>query len=183
MVRKVLSTQDPRLRQKSKSVGKIDKKILSLIDDLKDTLKSQNDPEGVGLAAPQIGVFLRVFVMRYEGKITPVINPEVIELSKETNDPAKGRKKKIKKQKEYAMEGCLSLPHYYGPVQRSRDVKLKYQNTKMGTVTKSLSGFPAQIVQHEIDHLNGRIFVDRLFEQKRQLFQLKKGEWHEVELP
>jgi peptide deformylase len=81
------------------------------------------------------------------------------------------------------MEGCLSLPHYYGPVQRGRDVTLRYQTRDGKTVKETFSGFPAQVIQHEVDHLNGKIFVDRLFEQNRQLFQLEKGEWEKVELP
>jgi peptide deformylase len=69
MIQKVLSVRDPRLRQKSKPVEKVDKRIGQLISDLEDTLEIQKDPEGVGLAAPQIGVFLRVFIMRVKGMI------------------------------------------------------------------------------------------------------------------
>lgn len=186
MICKVLTTKDPNLRQVSKPVIKFDKKITQLIKNLEDTLEAQKDPEGVGLAAPQIGVFLRVFIMRYKGKVTPVINPEILKISKKTNAPVQTSKRA----NDYAMEGCLSLPHYYGPVERAWEVELKYHEPKLVTsywslvtTTKSFTGFPAQIIQHEVDHLNGKIFIDCLFEQNRQLFQLKNGEWEEVELP
>ena len=88
------------------------------------------------------------------------------------------------------MEGCLSLPHYYGPVERAWTITVQYQEPKMDNgrwklenVQQTFSAFPAQIIQHEVDHLEGKIFVDRLLEQNRQLFQLKNNEWVEVELP
>ncbi len=91
MVRKILQSGDPVLRRKSKTVAKVDKKILDLIKDLKDTLKTQKDPEGVGLAAPQIGKNLRVFLADYKPSLAGeagknfkrvVINPEIIKVSK-----------------------------------------------------------------------------------------------------
>lgn len=180
MVRKVLNVRDPRLREVSKPVERIDKKVTNLIRDLKDTLAAQKDPEGVGLAGPQIGVPLRVFVVRYKGKMLPVINPEIIKASKKTNDP--DPKKEEDKEEGYIMEGCLSLPHYYGPVQRSWSVELKYLQADRQEKVQKFTGFPAQIVQHEVDHLNGKVFVDRLLKQKRQLFNLHDGHWQEVEL-
>lgn len=186
MIRKILQVTDPRLRQKSKPVGKVDKKILRLIADMEETIVAQKDPEGVGLAAPQIGEFVQVFVLRHKGKLLPFINPEIVKKSKETNEPPKEQE-----EGEYIMEGCLSLPHYYGPVERSLSVELKYGTPKklatgdwrLEITTKSFTGFPAQMVQHEIDHLNGTIFVDRLLRQKRQLYKLHGEHWHEVELP
>lgn len=198
MICKVLTTKDPNLRQVSKPVIKFDKKIAQLIKNLEDTLEAQKDPEGVGLAAPQIGVFLRVFIMRYQGKITPVVNPEILKISKKTNSPVPTRKRANEKtpasprgeRSEHIMEGCLSLPHYYGPVERAWEITVKYQvpklvigNWSLVIVQRTFTGFPAHIIQHEIDHLNGKVFLDRLFEQKRQLFQLKNNEWQEVELP
>ena len=191
MVRKVLTAQDPRLRHKSKPVIKIDKKILKLLEDMHDTLKIQKDPEGVGLAAPQIGEFYQIFLMQDNKKIIPVFNPKIIKLSKKTNDPSarKARSGQVPSD-EYIMEGCLSLPHYYGPVQRSWTVELEYQKPKLENVEwvlenkhEVIEGFAAQIIQHEVDHLNGKIFVDKLFEQNRQLFKRKNNEWVEVDLP
>jgi len=184
MVRKILTAQDPRLRHKSKPVIKIDKKILKLLEDMHDTLRIQKDPEGVGLAAPQIGEFYQIFLMRDENKTVPVFNPKIVKLSKKNNDPIKNQND------EYVMEGCLSLPHYYGPVQRSWTVELEYQKPKLENGEwilenkhEVIDGFAAQIIQHEVDHLNGKIFVDKLFEQNRQLFRRKNNEWVEVELP
>ena len=120
MVKKILRTTDPKLREKSKPVQKADKKLLDLIRDLEETLKAQNDPEGLGLAAPQIAVFQRVFILKATPKAKPqvFINPKIIKLSKKTNDK-KGKPTPL-------MEGCLSLPHYYGPVRRHNSITLKY---------------------------------------------------------
>lgn len=186
-VKKVIGVSDPRLREVSRAVTRPDKKIKNLVQNLKDTLKAQKDPEGVGLAAPQIGVDLRVFVMRNKNKTVPIINPEIIKTSKKTNDPpsreASARQAHDNEEKEHIMEGCLSLPHYYGPVKRAYWIELKYRTTDGQEKVQKFTGFPAQIVQHEIDHLNGKIFIDRLFSQKRQLYKLHKGHWHEVDLP
>lgn len=184
-IRQIVTVKDPHLRQKTKPVLEADKKLLNLLSDMEDTLKAQQNPEGIGLAATQIGEPFRVFLVVDKKKILSVINPEIISMSKENNDPSKDKKKKG----DYVMEGCLSLPHYYGPVKRAWEVKLKYQvlknengQWKLEDTEKVFTGFPAQIVQHEVDHLNGKIFVDRLLEQNRTLFRLKKGGWEEVEI-
>lgn len=192
-VRQVITVKDVRLREKSKSVQKIDKKLLQLIKDLEDTLRAQDAPEGVGLAAPQIGVNLRLFVMRYRGKIVPIINPEILSVSEKTNDPVNSAQctgHRAQEGNDYVMEGCLSLPHYYGPVERSWEVTLKYQTIRKPTPdtwhlapeTRIFKGFPAQIIQHEADHLDGKIFIDRLLEQKRKLYEMKGRKWEEVEI-
>ena len=174
MVRKILKVTDPLLRRKSKPVKKVDKKTLAIIADLKDTLKVQKDPEGVGLAAPQIGKLRQIFVMRYGGEPKVIINPEIISSSSGSTKKREGGKK--------IMEGCLSLPHYYGPLLRPDKVKAKYLNEKGDTVTETFYGFEAQIIQHEVDHLVGILFVDRLLEQKKPLFELVDDEWQEVEI-
>lgn len=185
-IKQIVNTQEPRLREKSKPVEKADKKLFRLVADLKDTLEAQNDPGGVGLAAPQIGVNMQVFIMRDKKKVLTVINPQIISLSKNTNDPKRTTKKK---NKGYIMEGCLSLPHYYGPVKRAWEIKLKYQVLKQENnqwlfedMEIMFTGFPAQIVQHEVDHLNGKVFIDRLLEQDRILYYLKNNKWVEVEI-
>lgn len=207
-IRKIVTTKDAGLREKSRPVGGVDKKLLQLVKDLEDTLSAQNDPEGVGLAAPQIGVNLRVFIMRYRGKIVPIINPEIISMSEKTNEPEEQQtinnkepafaKASAGKQNDYIMEGCLSLPYYYGPVKRTWEVTLKYQVLKergtrhpstslgtswaLGTRIKTFKDFSAKIIQHEVDHLDGKIFVDRLLEQKRKLYEMKGKRWEEVEI-
>jgi peptide deformylase len=80
------------------------------------------------------------------------------------------------------MEGCLSLPDYYGPLQRSNKIKIKYLDLTGKQKEEEFTGLAAQIVQHEIDHLNGIMFVSKLLEQKAPLYKLEKNEWVEVEL-
>lgn len=173
MVRKVLLVTNPKLRGSSRAVGKIDKKVLSVVKDLKETLSTQKDPEGVGLAAPQIGKLVRVFVMLDAGELKAVINPEIIRISRE---------KIGKLKKGEIMEGCLSLPHYYGPLKRPKKITIKYVNEEGSEKIEDFVGFTAQIVQHEIDHLNGILFIDRLLENKKPLYKLVKDEWEEMEL-
>jgi len=175
MVQKVLRSTDPKLRVKSKEVKKVDKKILDLIQDLKDTLSVQKEPEGVGLAAPQIGKNLRVFYANYDKFERVVINPEIIKES------AKKGLTKTKKGHEI-LEGCLSLPNYYGPLKRSSTVKIKYLNAKGEQIEEEFKGFNAQIILHEIDHLNGILFVDHILKEKKPLYKLNGKEWEEVEL-
>jgi peptide deformylase len=175
MIKKVVQAGDSRLRKVSKPVDKIDKKILLLIADLKETLLAHKDPEGVGLAAPQIGKNLRVFVMRDGEKLKTVINPEIISTSKVKTTKTK------KKNDNEILEGCLSIPHYYGPLTRGEEIKIKYLNEDRQKVVEIFKDFPAQIVQHEIDHLEGFLFVDRLLEQKRPLYEIKGDEIEEVD--
>jgi len=175
MIRKILGTKDPKISQICKEVKTIDKKVLSISEDLKETLKAQKEPEGVGLAAPQIGENLRIFAMNDNGKIRVIVNPEIIEISKE-------KEKKTRQQEKEIMEGCLSLPNYYGPLKRASKIKIKYLDLDGTKKEEEFKGFSAQIVQHEIDHLNGIVFVTRLLEQKQPLYKLEKDEWVEIEL-
>lgn len=175
MIRKIVQTTEPSLRQKSKTVTKIDKKIKDLIKDLKDTLSVQKDPEGVGLAAPQIGKNLRVFLARYKSFERVVINPEVIKIEEVTKASKKESKKEI-------LEGCLSLPYYYGPLKRASKVTIKYMNEDGKTIEEMFTGFHAQIILHEIDHLEGVLFIDHLLEEGKPLYKIDGDEWEEVEL-
>lgn len=184
MIRRILQAKDPKLRQVSKPVANLDKKALQVVKDLQNTLKKQTDPPGVGLAAPQIGVFLRILLVASGKKSTIFINPEVVEVSKRINDPLK------KDEDDFTMEGCLSLPNFYGPVVRAQKLTIRYQTPKkvasqwiLVEEEKSFTGFQAQVIQHELDHLEGILFVDRLLEQKRGLFVIKNDEWQEVNFP
>lgn len=185
MIRKIVQSGDPVLRERAKPVKKIDKKILDLIVDLRDTLKTQKEPEGVGLAAPQIGKSLRVFLASYSPGATGeigkgfdrvVINPEILDIGY-----AKSAEKKTKSKKEI-LEGCLSLPYYYGPLTRANKVKLKYLNEKGKEMVETFTDFNAQIILHEIDHLEGVLFIDRLLQDKKPLYKVDGDEWEEVEL-
>ena len=173
MVRKIVRSGNEILRKKSRPVKAIDKKILKLIQDLSETLAIQKEPEGVGLAACQVGVNLQIFVMMDKGKIRPIVNPKVISTSKA----------KLSTQKKGSiMEGCLSLPNYYAPLSRSKTVTIRYSNPQGKITTETFTGFEAQIVQHEIDHLNGVMFLERLLEQKKKLYKMVSDGWEEVEL-
>lgn len=175
MIKEILESTNPKLRTKSKPAAVVDKKVKKIIKDLVDTLKAQIDPEGVGLAAPQIGEHLRIFVMETSAKIKPVINPEIVSLSAKKG----ASKNKVGKT---IMEGCLSLPHFYGPIVRSKILKLKYLGEDGKPKVEDFKGLDAQIIQHEIDHLNGVLFIDRLLEQKKPLYEFKDGEWEKVEI-
>jgi peptide deformylase len=175
VIQKILQSKDPILRRKSKPVARVDKKVLAIVKDLKDTLATQKDPEGVGLAAPQIGKNLQIFVASYKSFKRAVINPKIIKIERIKTKEQKSRKKEI-------LEGCLSLPYYYGPLKRASRVTLNYLNEKGGEVTETFENFEAQIILHEIDHLNGILFVDRLLEEKKPLYKVEGDEWEEVEL-
>jgi peptide deformylase len=178
MIRPILQSGDPVLRQLSKPVTQIDKKVLELIKDLKDTLVVQKDPEGIGLAAPQIGKNVRIFLMKPKPSdpITVIINPKIVSIEKQ-----KAGNKKSKKRTDI-MEGCLSLPHFYGPLVRAPKIIIEYMDENGSKQTQSYEGLLAQIVQHEIDHLDGVIFIDRLLEQKKPLYEFRDGEWERVEI-
>jgi peptide deformylase len=170
MILEILQSSDPRLRKKSKKVKKVDKKIKILIEDMKKTLIAQKDPEGVGLAAPQVGKNIRLFLIKPDKEITVIINPKIISVSKSNLKNTK------------ILEGCLSLPNFYGPLKRSRNITISYLDEDEKQKTQEYKGFMAQIIGHEMDHLNGILFVDRLLEQNKPLYELKNGEWERVEI-
>ncbi len=175
MIRQILDVRNPILRKKSKPVTSFDKRLKNLVKDLIDTLVAQKDPEGVGLAASQIGKNVSVFVMRPKDEIFVIINPQIISISKEKNMPKNKTRKKI-------MEGCLSLPHYYGPLTRAKKVTLRYYDENGKEIVRDFDGLAAQIVQHEMDHLNGVLFIDRLLQSKTPLYEYVDGEWEKVDL-
>ncbi len=160
---KIVTAPHPVLRKKAKPITKVDTKIINLVKQLEATLKSQSDPEGVGLAFPQVNKSLRAFAFRpvlSEANATQVepqvaINPEIIQHSQE---------KVLGSQPDQPdLEGCLSLPNLYGPIPRWTWVELKYQvleQNQLTTKTEKFKDFSARIVQHEFDHLNGILFTD-----------------------
>lgn len=105
------------------------------------------EAEGVGLAAPQVGVSKRVILARLDKEtILQVINPEIIHRSAET---------------VVAVEGCLSIPGFQADVERSLTIALKGQDEDGNRIEMDLSEFPARVVQHEVDHLDGKLYIDR----------------------
>jgi peptide deformylase len=153
-IRPLVVLPDPRLRLKSEPVGAVSDDIRTLAQDMLDTMY---DAPGVGLAAIQIGVPKRVITMdvsKSETERNPLvlINPEVVWASEETR---------------VYEEGCLSIPEYYEEVERPERVRFRYRTLDGETVEADADGLIATCVQHEIDHLNGVLFIDHLSKLKR----------------
>ncbi len=164
---KILTVPNPLLRQRSKEVF-IDKKTLDLIKTLKEALSGKDGKvQGVGLAAVQIGVPKRIFVAYSEAskKLLVFINPEIVWSSKRQTDPKKSK-----------YEGCLSLPNKWSLLRRAKAVKVKYQTESGQIQVRKFAGQLSTIIQHEYDHLNGILFIDRVLEQKGRLYELVKDE-------
>ncbi len=143
-VRPILGFEHPALREKAKKVARVDTSIQRLIDDLAATML---DAPGAGLAAPQIGVPLRVCVVKGdENQIWGLVNPEIVK-----HDGV-----------QVGYEGCLSYPGWVGEVARHETVVVKGRNRRGKEVRIKSSGFTARAFQHELDHLDGVLFIDRL---------------------
>ena len=156
----ILHYPDPRLRQVSKPVEVFDDALLELVSDMGETMY---EAPGVGLAAPQIGQFIRLLVYdpcatdEEQRSLRVVINPEIL-----FRDGA-----------VVGEEGCLSVPEYYGEVERAARITLRYQNVHGAVVETELEDLEARIVQHEMDHLDGVVFLDRMGPIKRDLLKRK----------
>lgn len=164
---KIVHIPNPVLTTPVKRIEKIDSSTRKLIKEMEKTLKAQTDPEGVGLAATQIGIGISLFIMKPDNKspIMAFINPEIIEV---IDTQEKGKKD--------SLEGCLSIPRIWSPVKRPKQVFLKYQDADGNTSEEWFKGFDAVIIQHEIDHLNGILFTQRALEQGSQLYEEHDGE-------
>jgi len=152
----------------AKRITVFDKKVQSLLADMKATLLSTKNPKGVGLAAPQIGEPYCAFLTKPNEKsqIRVFINPEIMKRSDEETDGIPERENKL--------EGCLSIPKIWGKVKRARTLKLRYQNEKGEKHEEEFEGFLATIIQHETDHINGILFTQRVLEQESKLYQTTK---------
>ena len=143
-VRSILNFDQPVLREKAKKVARVDTSIQRLIDDLAETMLAA---PGAGLAAPQIGVPLRVCVVKGdENQIWALVNPEIVK-----SDGV-----------QVGYEGCLSYPGWVGEVARYETVVVKGRNRRGKEVRIKSNGFTARAFQHELDHLDGVLFIDRL---------------------
>ncbi|GAB6157372.1 peptide deformylase [Desulfotomaculum varum] len=141
-VYQIVEIGDPVLREKAKPVKEITPNILKLLDNMADTMYAA---KGVGLAAPQIGVSKRVIVVDVGEGLVELINPEILEASGQVTDT----------------EGCLSVPGMIGEVARADKLTVKGLNRQGKEVVYRVKGFMARAFQHEIDHLEGIIFVDK----------------------
>lgn len=174
-------TPDPVLVKRAQPVKHFDKKLEEIISGMKETLLATTDPEGVGLAAPQVGVSLQIFQMRAKktNPITTFINPEVMsESSKKdvppfTNSPTVEAKRP---KKGKLLEGCLSIPSIWGHVERKKEITLSWQDEKGKKHKKKFTGFPAVVIQHELDHLHGILFTKHVLDQKEKLYKSHKDE-------
>jgi len=151
-IRKIVLIGDNVLREKARRVRSFDAKLHTLLDDMADTL---NDAAGVGLAAPQIGVSQRIILVTLPddeeeygaqaGVFYEVINPEIIKESREMVD---------------GVEACLSIPGYFGTVSRHQSVVVRGQDRQGEEIRIKAYDWLARVFQHEIDHLNGVLYID-----------------------
>jgi peptide deformylase len=170
---KVIAAPHPTLRLVANQVEKFDKRLIKFVERLKKQLLLEKDPEGVGLAAPQVNKSWQIFILRHvergrnshdqhqekkQDQLTAFINPIIIAHSKNKN---------LLKEPEH-FEGCLSVPKIYGPIPRWDWVEIKYQSLndsgKVEEKTEKYQGFLARVIQHEYDHLQGILFTDHLLE-------------------
>lgn len=159
----ILKLPDPRLKEIASEVENFDQELHAFIADLEET--RQNGPAAVGIAATQVGRLQRVVIVDCSHTRKPVpnhgylvlVNPEITEWDGF----------------ELGREGCLSVPDYTGNVIRAERIKLKAQDPSGEPLEFEMEGFEARAVQHEVDHLDGLLFVDRLVSRRTDLFQRK----------
>ncbi len=165
---KIIIVPNKVLKQKSKPVKKIDKKTKDIIKDLKDTVKSASDPEGIGLSAVQINKLVRIFIAKINNHFEIFINPKIT-FSKKTLT-------QILPKKKHFFEGCLSVPKIYGFIDRPYQIQVEWKDENGKTKKQTFKGKESICLQHEIDHLNGILFVERVLEQNNKLYKLIKDE-------
>jgi peptide deformylase len=169
MIRPIVKYPDPILQQKTEPVTEFDKELATLVEDM---FESMYDAHGIGLAAPQIGVKKRITVIDLSNKATPedklvLINPEIT----------------YREGKQFSEEGCLSLPEIREKVSRAAKVKIRAQDVKGKWFEMEGEELLARCFQHEIDHLDGILFLFRVSGLKRDLLlrkirkMQKAGEW------
>jgi len=166
--RKIVIEPDPILRQKSESIEKVDDELRRLLDDMLETMYSA---PGIGLAAVQIGILKRLIVIdisKEKEKKNPLflINPEIISKSKNTS---------------IYEEGCLSLPGHFAEIERPAECQIKYIGYDGKKKEIKANGLLSTCIQHEIDHLDGKLFIDYLSKLKKDII-LKKLVKHKKEL-
>lgn len=179
---KIITSPDKVLLQKAEEVKSFDGKLKKILKEMEQTLLATFDPIGVGLAAPQVGLSLRIFLMKptEKSKVTFFINPVFESMSDNAAIPQftnseKVENKKPDSSKDKLLEGCLSLPNIWGNVSRKSDVTMSWFDENGKKYTRKFTDFPAIIAQHEMDHLNGILFTKHVLEQGEQLFKSHKN--------
>lgn len=159
MAKPIIQHPDPVLRQKSEEVSDpTSKEVLEIVEEMKKSLASQDD--GVALSAVQIGILKRIFIV--SGKVKAWINNEdEKDIKDEIEVFINPTIEKISRKTQILEEGCLSIRGTYGKVKRSEKITIKALNQNGEKITRGASGLLAQIFQHEIDHLNGVLFIDK----------------------
>lgn len=160
----IIIAPDPVLKTKTRKVEKVDDRIRKLMDDMLETMYAA---PGVGLAAPQVGVLERVIVLDVAGKDEEprpmrLVNPEIVWASEDL---------------AVAQEGCLSIPEQWADVTRPAAVKVRYLDENGAQREVEADGLLAVCLQHEIDHLDGVLFVDHLSPLKRNMIMRKLAKW------
>ncbi len=145
-LRKIVEIGDDKLRKVCKPVEKFNKRLQMLLDDMADTMY---DAEGVGLAGPQVGILRRVCVIDIGEGLFKMVNPVIVERDGEQSGP----------------EGCLSVPGRSGIVTRPNQVTIQYQDENGEPVTLHASEFFARAICHELDHLDGVLYIDKMDEE------------------
>lgn len=171
MIKPFVALPNQKIRQKSDEVIAFDSSVVQIVKDLLETAEIQKDPIALGLAAPQIDFYKRIFVARIRNKFKHFINPTIMKFP----------------QKEVAlMEGCFSVPQIYGNVTRPAEVDVKYYDMHGKQLNAHFKGMAAKIIQHELDHLNGILFIDHVHEQNGKTFKVvkdKNGKEQFIEVP
>ncbi len=160
-VRPIVLLGDPRLRLKGEPVGSFGKYIHELLDDLTDTVRKA---PGVGLAAPQIGEAVSACVIDVEGQLHQLVNPRIVRADGDDRD----------------LEGCLSIPGYVAYVTRREKVWVVAQNRFGRKIKLAGTGLMSRAMQHELDHLDGKLYIDYL-DSMDDLIEVGAGEEEEVE--
>jgi peptide deformylase len=169
-VREIIQVGDPRLREKSRPVQRVTQEIRQLIEDMIETM-DEND--GVGLAAVQVGELQRILVIEIpedeevwgSGELYVVLNPEIVKESREV---------------EAGVEGCLSIRGYAGEVERATEILVRGEDMHGKPFRIRPRGYLARVFQHEIDHLNGVLYIDRLVAPDR-IWEVRPGTEEAVE--
>ena len=155
-MRSILTQPDHRLREISKAVAQFDSALEALSIELETLMRA--GPGGVGIAAPQIGELQRVVIVDCRRSMRPCKNHGLLRM---VNPKVTGESGNL-----LGREGCLSVPDWVGVVPRAKNIQVRYQNLEGNSCSIESSGFEARVIQHEIDHLDGILFTDRIVSTK-----------------
>jgi len=160
-IHKVITAENPILRRKAKKIHRFDPSIQKLAEDMFETMHAAR---GVGLAAPQIAQSIRIFVAEFEDHKVAMVNPEIVKAEGEV----------------LGIEGCLSIPGYIGEnIRRAEKIVVKGQDVRGKSIKVNAEGWFARVLQHEIDHLDGILFLDRL-DRPEDLHEVREEDEEEL---